>query len=78
MSLEAKARFNSRTILELDCLNAHEFADVCCYCLNQDLKLTIDDCWFNEGRHFICISIDVTGKTLMAETLLKTYLKHTK
>lgn len=78
MALKPSARLTSRAVLEIGNLTATQFADICCYCMNEGIRPVITDCWFNEGRHFMEIELDMTGKSILIESFLKEYLGEDK
>lgn len=74
MALKPSARLTSRAVLEIGNLTATQFADICCYCMDKGITPVITDCWFYEGRHFMEMEVDMTGKTILIDSFLKEYL----
>lgn len=78
MALKPRAILTSRALLVIDNLTATQFADICCKCFNEGITPVITDCWFNEGRHFMEIELDMTGKSILIQSFLKEYLGEDK
>lgn len=78
MALKPSAKLTSRVVLEIGNLTATQFADICCHCMDEGITPVITDCWYYNGRHFMDMELDVTGKTILTETFLKEYLGEDK